>query len=41
MNYVFGDGHVKWMRPENTIGPNGNINDPWGVGPQGNWELGV
>jgi prepilin-type N-terminal cleavage/methylation domain-containing protein/prepilin-type processing-associated H-X9-DG protein len=39
VNYAFADGHAKWLRPETTIGPNGNIDDPWGVGPQGMWTV--
>jgi prepilin-type N-terminal cleavage/methylation domain-containing protein/prepilin-type processing-associated H-X9-DG protein len=35
-NYLFVDGHVKWMRPERTLGPGGhatNVNGMWTINP--------
>lgn len=34
-NYLFVDGHVKWLRPEATVGPAGNI----AANPQGMWTV--
>lgn len=33
-NYAFCDGHVKWLKPERTMGPSGTKTDP-----QGAWSL--
>ncbi len=30
-NYLFADGHAKWLKPERTIGPTGNPNTPRGM----------
>ena len=30
-NYLFADGHVKWLRPENTLGPAGTFDTPRGM----------
>jgi prepilin-type N-terminal cleavage/methylation domain-containing protein/prepilin-type processing-associated H-X9-DG protein len=30
-NYLFSDGHVKWLRPQSTVGPAGTITDPLGM----------
>jgi prepilin-type N-terminal cleavage/methylation domain-containing protein/prepilin-type processing-associated H-X9-DG protein len=36
-NYLFADGHVKWMQPEKTIGPNGSISATGN--PRGMWTV--
>jgi prepilin-type N-terminal cleavage/methylation domain-containing protein/prepilin-type processing-associated H-X9-DG protein len=36
-NYAFADGHVKWFRPEQTVGPNGSMNSQYNC--QGFWTL--
>jgi prepilin-type processing-associated H-X9-DG protein len=30
-NYLFCDGHVKWYRPQQTVGPAGNLTSPQGM----------
>lgn len=30
-NYLFADGHVKWLRPEQTLGPSGTLDWPRGM----------
>ena len=37
-NYLFCDGHVKWLNPEQTLGPGGVLgcNNP---GPRGMWTI--
>lgn len=38
-NYEFCDGHVKWMNPEQTIGPNGALTCATSKGPAGMWTI--
>jgi prepilin-type N-terminal cleavage/methylation domain-containing protein/prepilin-type processing-associated H-X9-DG protein len=39
-NYLFADGHVKWMRPEKTVGKNINaFADVWPYNPKGMWTI--
>lgn len=30
-NYLFCDGHVKWLRPTSTLGPGGSLSNPRGM----------
>jgi len=30
-NYLFADSHVKWLRPERTVGPGGSLENPRGM----------
>jgi prepilin-type processing-associated H-X9-DG protein len=30
-NYLFVDGHVKWLRPEQTVGAAGTLTSPQGM----------
>jgi prepilin-type N-terminal cleavage/methylation domain-containing protein/prepilin-type processing-associated H-X9-DG protein len=41
-NYGFTDGHVKWMRPEQTLGPGATCSGPGGTFPDnpGMWTMG-
>lgn len=41
-NYLFVDGHVKWLRPENTLGKGVKpYTDTWPYNPKGMWTLAV
>jgi prepilin-type N-terminal cleavage/methylation domain-containing protein/prepilin-type processing-associated H-X9-DG protein len=39
-NYLFADGHVKWLRPENTLGAGVKpFADVWPYNPKGMWTI--
>ncbi|HEY3331771.1 MAG TPA: DUF1559 domain-containing protein [Capsulimonadaceae bacterium] len=38
-NYLFCDGHVKWLDPRLTVSPGANLVNTGGTGPRGMWTI--